>query len=447
MYGKGKSKGQFHPIRDFKKLGFEENLLGAVKNFKEPTPIQASAWPLIASGRDTIGIAQTGSGKTLAFSIPALAHMKHRLDEERAKKGNIPKRKGPMMLILAPTRELAQQSQDVLEVAGKFCGIRSVAVYGGVSKDGQRRSLLNTKGNAPFEVVVATPGRLIDLMNEETCDLSDVSYLVLDEADRMLDQGFERDVRKIIAATHVERQTCLFSATWPDSVRELAHEFLKNPLKITIGSDDLTAAATIEQIVEVFDDERLRQGKLIQLLKKHKGTGKGSDMNRVLVFVLYKKEATRIEEVLQRQGWKVTSVQGDKTQAARQKAVDDFKAGTIPILVATDVAARGLDIPGVDLVINYSFPLTIEDYVHRIGRTGRAGRKGIAHTFFQAGADKLRAGELVKVLKDAGQPVPEKMMSFNLNIKKKEHKLYGSFGPKEYSNAPMKAPTKIVFDD
>ena len=155
MYGKGKSEGQFHPIRDFTKLGFEENLLGAVKNFKEPTPIQASAWPVIASGRDTIGIAETGSGKTLAFSIPALAHLKHRLNNEQANKFG--QRRGPMMLIVAPTRELAQQSQDVLEVAGKFCGVRSVAVYGGVSKEGQRRSL-NTKGKAPFEVVVATPG-------------------------------------------------------------------------------------------------------------------------------------------------------------------------------------------------------------------------------------------------------------------------------------------------
>ena len=255
----------------------------------------------------------------MAFSIPALAHLKHRLVQEKAGGGQ--KRRGPMMLILAPTRELAQQSQDVLEVAGKYCGIRSVAVYGGVSKDGQRRSLSNKN---PFEIVVATPGRLIDLMNEEACDLSDVSYLVLDEADRMLDQGFERDVRKIIAATHVDRQTCLFSATWPDSVRELAHEFLKNPLKITIGSDDLTAAATIEQIVEVFDNERLRQGKLVQLLKKHKETGKGNNMERVLVFVLYKKEAWGIEEFLARQGWKVTSVHGDKSQAARQKAGKKF---------------------------------------------------------------------------------------------------------------------------
>ena len=196
-------------------------------------------------------------------------------------------------------------------------------------------------------------------MDEGSCDLSDVSYLVLDEADRMLDQGFERDVRKIIAATHPHRQTCLFSATWPDTVRELAHEFLKNPMKITIGSDDLAAGSTIEQIVEIFEDERQRQWKLIEVLKKHQ---KSDRHKRVLIFVLYKKEATRIEQFLQGKGFNATSIQGDKSQEARQKAVDQFKAGSVPLLVATDVAARGLDIPGVDLVVNFSFPLTIEDY-------------------------------------------------------------------------------------
>merc|ERR1719479_631970 len=198
-----------------------------------------------------------------------------------------------MMLVVAPTRELAQQSQDVLEDAGQKCGIRSVSVYGGVSKDSQRRAL-SANAAAPFEVVVATPGRLIDLMYEKTCDLSDVSYLVLDEADRMLDQGFERDVRKIIAATHLQRQTCLFSATWPESVRVLAHEFLKKPIKITIGSDDLTAGSNIEQIVEVIDDERQRQWKLLDLLKNHKKStpteSKADNKKRVLIFVLYKKE-------------------------------------------------------------------------------------------------------------------------------------------------------------
>merc|ERR1712168_789501 len=341
----------------------------------------------------------------------------------------------PKMLIVSPTRELAMQSQEVLEAAGGSCGVRSVCVYGGVPKWTQKEAL--KKG---VEVVVATPGRLIDLINEGVCDLSQVSYLVLDEADRMLDQGFERDIRAIIGQTHPGRQTALFSATWPDSVRELAHSFLTKPIKVTIGSDDLAAGTRIKQIVEVIDD-RAREGKLSQLLKKYHSDRK----NRILIFVLYKKEAARIETNLSNKGWRVGSIHGDKSQEGRTQAVDQFKSGHVPLLVATDVAARGLDIPGVDYVINYSFPLTIEDYVHRIGRTGRAGRNGTAYTFFQP-SDKARAGELVNVLNDAGQVVPESMKQFNLTTKKKEHKLYGAFGPKDY-HEPMAAPTKITFDD
>jgi len=325
------------------------------------------------------------------------------------------------------------QSQVVLEEAADAVKISSVCVYGGVPKGPQIQAI-----RRGVEVIVATPGRLIDLMNDDCCDLSQVSYLVLDEADRMLDQGFERDIRQIIS--HPQRQTALFSATWPDSVRELAHEFLSQPIKVTIGSDDLAAGTRITQIVEVIDD-RARLAKLNQLLKNyHK-----SRTNRILIFVLYKKEAARIEESLQQYGWNCTSIHGDKSQVARTTAVENFRSGDIPLLVATDVAARGLDIPDVDYVINYSFPLTIEDYVHRIGRTGRAGKTGTAHTFFQS-CDKARAGELVKVLKDANQPVPEEMNSFDLNIKKKDHKLYGAFGPKDYGQ-PMKKATKITFDD
>merc|ERR1711970_834367 len=340
----------------------------------------------------------------------------------------------PKMLIVSPTRELAMQSQEVLETAGKTCGVRSVCVYGGVPKWQQAEVL--RKG---VEVVVATPGRLLDLMNDGCCDLSEVSYLVLDEADRMLDQGFERDIRRIISETHPQRQTALFSATWPDSVRELAHEFLNKPIKVTIGSDDLAAGTRIKQIVEVIED-RARESKLNKLLKDYHSTRK----NRILIFVLYKKEAARIEQSLSRNGWNCTSIHGDKSQGARTQAVESFRDGDIPLLVATDVAARGLDIPDVDYVINFSFPLTIEDYVHRIGRTGRAGKSGTSHTFFQV-CDKLRAGELVKVLKDANQEVPEAMNDFDLSIKKKEHKLYGAFGPKDHLG-PMKKATKITFD-
>jgi len=428
LYGKGRKK--IKPLTNFSDLGFPADIMSICSGFKTPTPIQAQCWPVLAQGRDVIGIAETGSGKTLAFSIPALRHIKHRMATEKGRAQGT-----PVMLVVAPTRELAMQSQEVLEKAGTSCGLRSVCLYGGVPKWQQAKLL--EKGTV--EVVVATPGRLIDMVNDETVDLSQVSYLVLDEADRMLDQGFERDIRAIVARTHPGRHTALFSATWPDSVRELAHSFLQKPIKVTIGSEDLAAGTRITQLVEVVED-RAREGKLQGLLKKyHK-----SRTNRVLIFVLYKKEAARIETSLARTGWKATSIHGDKSQEARTKAVEDFKSGAIPLLVATDVAARGLDIPGVDYVINYSFPLTIEDYVHRIGRTGRAGREGTSHTFFQA-CDKLRAGELVKVLKDAGQEVPEDMNQFDLNVKKKEHKLYGAFGPKDYG-LPMKKATKITFD-
>jgi len=426
---KGKGKKHFKPLFEFHELGLLKKYMTACKGFTRPTPIQSCCWPIIASGKDIVGIAETGSGKTLAFVVPSLVHVAKRVKREGRKKN------GPFMLIVAPTRELAMQSQDVLEVAGKAVGITSVAIYGGVSKDGQRRDLCRG-----VECVVATPGRLMDLMQEEYIDLSEVSYLVLDEADRMLDQGFERDIRAIIGCTNPSRQTCLFSATWPDSVRGIASEFLTKPIRVTIGSEDLAAGTNITQCVEVIDDEA-RLKRLVQLLNEHHSSRK----NRIIIFVLYKKEAARIEWKLQQKGWNCVSIHGDKSQDMRTRAVADFKSGTTPLLIATDVAARGLDIPGVDHVINYSFPLTIEDYVHRIGRTGRAGRAGTAHTFFQQ-CDKARAGELVNVLKEAGQKVPEEMMQFDLSVKRKAHKLYGDFGPKDYG-LPMKEATKIVFDD
>merc|ERR1712212_492982 len=344
---KGKGKKHFKPLFEFHELGLLKKYMTACKDFDKPTPIQSCCWPIIASGKDIIGIAETGSGKTLAFVLPSLVHVAKRVKREGRKKN------GPFMLVVAPTRELAMQSQDVLEVAGKAIGITSVALYGGVAKDKQRRDLCRG-----VECVVATPGRLIDLMQEEYVDLSEVSYLVLDEADRRLDQGFERDIRAIIGQTHPGRQTALFSATWPDSVRELAHSFLTKPIRVTIGSEDLAAGTRIKQIVEVVED-RAREGKLTQLLKRYHSDRK----NRILIFVLYKKEAARIESSLSNKGWRVGSIHGDKSQEGRTQAVEQFKSGTVPLLVAADVAARGLDIPGVDFVINYSFPLTIEDYV------------------------------------------------------------------------------------
>jgi len=401
----GRECEKFKPLQTFKDFCLDAKIMAVVKDFTTPTPIQAQCWPIIASGRDIIGIAETGSGKTLAFSLPAIAHMLHRY--ENPIKG-IPA--SPIMLVLSPTRELAMQTQVVMEQAGKACEIRSVCCYGGVAKWEQKRAL-----RWGVEVVVATPGRLKDLVHMGCVSLAGISYLVLDEADRMLDQGFEDDIREIIGMTHKDRQTCLFSATWPEAIRNLAQEFLTDPVKVTVGSDNLSANKRIQQVIEVID-ERDKDDKLIKVLQKYTNT---ETKNRMIVFVLKKAEAYDLEDNLWNKGYKVGSIHGDKTQWEREQALKQFKEGSVNLLVATDVAARGLDIPDVEFVINYSFPLTIEDYVHRIGRTGRAGKDGVAHSFFHRGDYKL-AGCLVKVLKDAEQEIPKEMYNFDLRIKAKD---------------------------
>jgi len=422
-----------------------------VNGFVTPSPIQAQCWPvLLHSGddgkrRDIVGIAETGSGKTLAFAMPALTAM-HKEDGMQHKKA---RGRPPRMLVLAPTRELAMQVHTVLDEYGSVVNLKSIVVYGGVPKYEQKD--LIRKG---VDCVVATPGRLKDLISENAVDLSNVSQLVLDEADRMLDMGFEEDVRFIIGQTKAkeERQTAMFSATWPAVIQKIAFEYLVNPIRVYVGfesivgsngensiDDSLSANKRVTQTVEVIED-RTRDPRLRELLKQYH---KKRD-NRILIFALYKKEAERLEYQLKRDGWNCTSIHGNKTQDARTRALEEFKSGKCPLMVATDVAARGLDIPNVEVVLNFTFPLTIEDYVHRIGRTGRAGKTGISYTFFQPG-DKSHAGELQQVMKQAGQPVPEELMKFGSTIKKKEHKLYGNFGPR--GGEPMKKATKITFGD
>jgi len=427
--GSGSQDPKFKKLETFALQGVPSTVLECCQGFEKPSPIQSHAWPFLLAGRDLIGIAATGSGKTLAFGIPA---MKHVLDKAQ-KKGQ---KNAPVCLVLAPTRELAQQIADVLEESGSACGVGVVCVYGGTPKGPQRAAL-----KAGARVVVATPGRLQDLMEEGVCSLEQVTYVVLDEADRMLDLGFEPAIRAILGTCCKVRQTVMFSATWPQAVSKLAMEFMNedDPVKVMVGSQDLAANHDVTQIVEVIED-RARDARLETLLQKyHK-----SRTNRVLVFVLYKKEAVRVEAALQRRGWKVSAVHGDKGQADRTKAVNSFKDGTRPLLIATDVAARGLDIPDVEYVINYSFPLTTEDYVHRIGRTGRAGKKGLSHTFFTQ-TDRARAGELVNVLREAGQTVPEELIKFGTHVKKKESKLYGAHF-KEIGADSGKAK-KITFGD
>mmetsp|Transcript_28464 Transcript_28464/g.77087 ORF Transcript_28464/g.77087 Transcript_28464/m.77087 type:complete len:571 (-) Transcript_28464:779-2491(-) len=409
--------------------------------FEKPSPIQAQSWPILMhKKRDLVGIAETGSGKTLAFSIPALSSM--------AKNPVASKRRLPRMLVLSPTRELAMQVEVVLREYGAVVGMRSLCLYGGVPKYTQTSEL--RKGN--IDCLVATPGRLKDLINEGSCNLSKVQHLVLDEADRMLDMGFEEDVKYIISNCMPKedgRQTAMFSATWPAIIQEIAMNYMTNPVRLYVGfegivgsngenniDDSLSANKRVTQTIEVIED-RPRENRLREILRKHKSKG------RILVFALYKKEAERLEYNLKRDGFDVCSIHGNKHQAARTQALSDFKDGTCQMMVATDVAARGLDIPDVELVLNYTFPLTIEDYVHRIGRTGRAGKSGLSITFFQP-SDKSHAGELQQVMKQAGQEPPEALMKFGSTIKKKEHKLYGNFGPR--GGGPMKKATRIVFD-
>ncbi|KAI2501102.1 DEAD box helicase-like protein [Fragilaria crotonensis] len=449
---------EYHPYSTFDAPGCIQHIPASllkqcteINKFKVPSPIQAQCWPVLlepvgptSMTRDVVGIAETGSGKTLAFAMPALANF-YKQDQ---KNKNNNKKRTPRMLVVAPTRELAMQSHDVLQEFGSVVNLKSLVVYGGVPKHTQAAAL--KKGDV--DIVVATPGRLTDLMNDGGIDLSQVSYLVLDEADRMLDEGFRDEIIYIISqcASHENgRQTLMFSATWPAAIQKIALEFMRDPIRVYVGfeaivgsnggamDDSLSANKRVTQTVEVIED-RARDARLRKLLEKHH---KKRD-NRILIFALYKKEAERLEFSLKRDGWKCCSIHGNKSQPARTEALASFKDGSCPLMIATDVAARGLDIPNVEMVINFTFPLTIEDYVHRIGRTGRAGKTGISYTFFQPG-DKSHAGELQQIMKQAGQEIPQELLNFGSTIKKKEHKLYGNFGP---SAGPMKKATKIVFD-
>jgi ATP-dependent RNA helicase DBP3 len=310
------------------------------KDFKAPTPIQAAAWPFLLAGRDVVGVAETGSGKTMAFAVPCVRAISSLPKNQR--------NKGARAVVVSPTRELAMQSYEQIMKLATVSGLQVVCVYGGVPKDDQRRALKTA------DIVVATPGRLNDLINEGCANLSKAKYVVLDEADRMLDKGFEEEIRKIINTTPEigKRQTLMFTATWPESVRALAATFMRNPVKIAIGDNptgDLRANARIAQKVEVVDP-RNKEWRLLQLLKEYQSGAQKDD--RILVFCLYKKEATRVEGFIRQKGFRVAGIHGDLSQEQRTRSLDAFKKGQMPVLVATDVAARGLDIPAVKLVIN-----------------------------------------------------------------------------------------------
>jgi ATP-dependent RNA helicase RhlE len=360
----------------FDGLGLAEPLQLALKaeNYLKPTPIQAKAIPLLNERKDLLGIAQTGTGKTAAFALPILQRL---LREDAQRTPGTPR-----ALILAPTRELARQIGERFGAYGRRLPLRTAVIFGGVNQHHQVKAL-----KAGVDILIATPGRLLDLCNQRHVRLDNVSVLVLDEADRMLDMGFIHDVRKIVSLCRGERQTLLFSATMPPAIAKLARDILKDPVRIDI-SPAVVAVDRIDQRV-LFVGTKDKRALLTELLRD-------PGMDRVLVFTRTKRGADRVCRQLVQAGIAADALHGNKAQNARVRALDAFRSGGVRVLVATDLAARGIDVPGISHVINYELPNEPESYVHRIGRTARAGAGGAALSFCdQSEQSYLRAIESV----------------------------------------------------
>jgi len=382
------------PVQAFDHIGLPDELLRLVQGtgFPCPTPIQSIGWPAALSGRDMVAVAQTGSGKTLGYLLPALVHISA---QPPLRPGD-----GPMALVVAPTRELAMQIQAEVE---KFTGsrIRATSVFGGVPRHGQQASL-----RSGSEIVIATPGRLLDFLENGVTNLKRVTYLVLDEADRMLDMGFEPQIRKIVSQIRPDRQTLMWSATWPREVQRLARDFCReDPVKLTIGSEELSLNPSITQELH-FVAQYDKRDRFMSWIKSVAGDGE-----RVLVFTETKRAADALARELQYNQISAAAIHGDKEQRQRDRTLNEFRRGTTNILVATDVAQRGLDIKDVNFVANYDLPKTVEDFIHRVGRTGRAGANGTAATFFPSDAhspDVLRMAKgISKLMRQAGQVPPD----------------------------------------
>ncbi|EAZ51368.1 hypothetical protein [Cryptosporidium parvum Iowa II] len=386
------------PITSFVTSGFPNFLVDALyrTGFTEPTAIQVQGWPVALSGHDMIGIAETGSGKTLGFLLPAMIHIRA---QPLLRYGD-----GPICLVLAPTRELVEQIREQANQFGSIFKLRNTAIYGGVPKRPQQASIRNG-----VEICIACPGRLIDLLEEGYTNLSRVTYLVLDEADRMLDMGFEPQIRKLVSQIRPDRQTLLWSATWPKEVQKLARDLCKEiPIHINVGSvDALKASHNIKQYVNVVEESE-KKAKLKMFL----GQVMVESAPKVLIFCETKRGADILTKELRLDGWPALCIHGDKKQEERTWVLNEFRTGASPIMIATDVAARGLDIKDINFVINFDFPNQIEDYIHRIGRTGRAGATGVSLSFFTP--DKYRmASDLIKVLKEAKQRVPPELFKLS----------------------------------
>lgn len=346
----------------FENLHIIQPILDAIKreNYVVPTPIQEQTIPAILEGRDIIGCAQTGTGKTAAFAIPILQNIKR---DQKFTQG----RKTISALILSPTRELAIQIGERFSAYGKFTGVNHTVIYGGVSQYSQVKNL-----KAGVDILIATPGRLLDLMNQKLVNLDQLKILTLDEADRMLDMGFIRDVKKIIAKVPIKRQTLFFSATMPNAIVELSRSILRNPVRVSVSPVNPSAENVTQELYYV--EKRNKESLLIHVLQK-------KSVSSALVFTRTKHGANKIAKKIKMSGISAEAIHGNKSQNARQLALANFKAKKITVLVATDIASRGIDIDDLSHVINYEIPNEPETYVHRIGRTGRAGASGIALSF------------------------------------------------------------------
>ncbi|MDX2477258.1 MAG: DEAD/DEAH box helicase [Gammaproteobacteria bacterium] len=343
----------------FESLGLRAELLRAVseQGYSDPTPIQKQAIPLVLEGRDIMGGAQTGTGKTAGFTLPLLQRL---MSTAKPVKGRRPLR----ALVLTPTRELAAQVAESVDTYGRHLPLKSTVVFGGVSINPQKQKLIRG-----VDILVATPGRLLDHVGQRSVDLSKIDILVLDEADRMLDMGFIHDIRKVLALIPKQKQTLLFSATFSNDIKRLADGLLKSPVLVEVAQRN-TASETVTQVVHPVD--KSRKPALLSFLIS------SNNWKQVLVFTRTKHGANRLTEQLGKGGISAAAIHGNKSQGARTKALANFKAGKVRVLVATDIAARGLDIDQLPHVVNFELPNISEDYIHRIGRTGRAGNEGEA---------------------------------------------------------------------
>ena len=391
----------------FEQLNLIPNILRSLKdeNYTSPTDIQARAIPLILDGNDVLGSAQTGTGKTAAFAIPIIQHLEQ--DEERARG-----RRKILSLIVTPTRELAIQIGESFDTYGKYTNVKTTVVFGGVSQGSQTNAL-----RAGVDVLVATPGRLLDLMDQGYISLNDVKYFVLDEADRMLDMGFIHDIKKLLRVLPRQRQSLFFSATMPKSILKLSQEILRDPKKVEVSPVSSTAE-TIQQKLYLTNKSNKKE-LLLHLLKDR-------DLDQVLLFSRTKHGADRIVKDLRRKNIESAAIHGDKSQGQRQRALSEFKDGKLRLLVATDIAARGIDIDKLRYVINYDIPNEPETYVHRIGRCGRAGEEGVSISIcepeenaFVRDIEKLTK-QTIEVIKD--NPFPQTDKPMNAQEKKEAEK-------------------------